>query len=160
MLLKNTTEDVQAGDQLIFDFGDGMQGEAQEFLMHEFNKDGNYTVVLTGIREFCTYETPIQFPVFTLKLPNVITPSLVDDKNDRLIIQYGVSDDGSFDGKTPADFNYKTSIVIYNRWGTVLYQNDDYHYDWKGDGLASGVYYYETTVEDHTTCKSWLHLVR
>jgi gliding motility-associated-like protein len=58
------------------------------------------------------------------------------------------------------DFGFKVSVVVYNRWGKILFETDDYQYDWNGEGLAAGIYYYEVNVQDHATCKSWLHIVR
>ena len=62
--------------------------------------------------------------------------------------------------RTPTDYGFKASVIIYNRWGEEVFQTDDYQYDWKGEGLAAGTYFYEVTVDQHSTCKSWLHLVK
>jgi gliding motility-associated-like protein len=50
--------------------------------------------------------------------PTVITPN-EDGLNDELIFP-GLS---AFEG---------SSIIIYNRWGSEVYRNDDYKNDWKG----------------------------
>jgi hypothetical protein len=71
------------------------------------------------------------------------------------MVQYGPDT-----GVTPATHGIKTSLIIYNRWGTIVYQNSDYQHDWSGEGFAPGVYYYEAEVENLATCKSWLHLLR
>lgn len=94
-------------------------------------------------------------PVFKLKIPNVITPGREDGANDKFIIQYG-----DREGDTPATYGYKTGLIIYNRWGSKVYEAADYQYNWEGAELAAGVYYYELTVEGHATCKSWLQLIK
>jgi hypothetical protein len=37
-------------------------------------------------------------------------------------------------------YNFRP-IVIYNRWGKVVYQNNQYNNDWDGRGVTDGVYY-------------------
>lgn len=150
----NLTDSLRYGDRMFFDFGDGLKADAEEG-EHEFEKDGLYAVKLVGVREFCVTEKIVPMPVFKLLIPNVITPRIMDDANDTFTIKLGDSN-----GATPADYGYKTSVTIYNRWGKEVYQSDDYQYDWDGNGLAAGIYYYEVSVDDHATCKSWIHLVK
>ena len=76
-------------------------------------------------------------------------------KNDVLTIQYG-----SVEGVTPGDYDFKVALKVYDRWGGIVYQTDDYQYDWSGRGLAGGIYYYEVSIAGHATCKSWLHLMK
>ncbi|CAG5077664.1 gliding motility-associated C-terminal domain-containing protein [Parvicella tangerina] len=66
--------------------------------------------------------------------PNVFTPN-GDGQNETFIIQY-------LNG-------YENSkLTVYNRWGKIVYMNEDYQDDWdgthykSGNKLASGVYYY------------------
>jgi uncharacterized repeat protein (TIGR01451 family)/gliding motility-associated-like protein len=52
------------------------------------------------------------------------------------------------------------SLEVYNRWGHLVYKNDDYHNDWDGkpntgisissdaNGLPDGTYYYVITTSD------------
>jgi gliding motility-associated-like protein/uncharacterized repeat protein (TIGR01451 family) len=50
------------------------------------------------------------------------------------------------------------SFEVYNRWGHLVYKNDDYHNDWngkpntgitiEGNGLPDGTYYYTIKVSD------------
>ncbi len=152
--VKSLTDSLLPGDQLFFDFDDRSTSDKEE-QGHEFDEDGMYAVKLVGVREFCVTEKVIPVPVFTLKIPNIITPAIEEGKNDTFTIQYG--DDPSI---TPSDFGFKVSLLILNRWGNKVFETDDYQYNWKGEGLAAGVYYYEVTVEGHSTCKSWIHVVK
>ncbi|MFN0049145.1 MAG: tandem-95 repeat protein, partial [Cytophagales bacterium] len=52
--------------------------------------------------------------------------------------------------KSPAD-SPKTSVVVYNRWGNLVYKSDEYQNDWNGkanqglkigEGVPDGTYYY------------------
>ncbi|MEP6737240.1 MAG: gliding motility-associated C-terminal domain-containing protein [Chryseolinea sp.] len=151
---KSTTDSLKAGDRLFFDFGDGNTSD-DTVGVHEFKKDGLYNVKLVAVRESCVTEVTIPIPVFKLLIPNVITPISNDGLNDKFVIQYG-----DVAGVTPLTYGFKTELTIYNRWGNQVYHSDDYHYDWAGDGLEGGVYYYDVTVEGHAVCKSWVHLMK
>lgn len=152
--VENLTDSLREGDRLFFDFGDGTTADS-ETVAHAYKKDGQYTVKLVAVREFCVSEKAVTLPFMTLKIPNVITPGKKDGKNDVFDIQFGQQE-----GVTPGDYGYQVSLVMYNRWGSVVYKTDDYRYDWSGEGLAAGIYYYEVTVADHAHCKSWVQVIR
>lgn len=78
---------------------------------------------------------PVQDTVKVIKIavPNAITPN-DDGKNDALVI----------DGIEQFPEN---DLVIFNRWGDVLYQSKPYKNDWRGTNqsgqdLPEGTYYY------------------
>lgn len=66
-------------------------------------------------------------------IPNVITPN-DDGFNDKFVI-------------TGIELFTKKEIVIYNRWGNVVFKTNDYQNDWDGEGNSAGVYYYVINVE-------------
>ncbi|MEO7989255.1 MAG: PKD domain-containing protein [Chryseolinea sp.] len=152
--VKNQTDSLLPGNHMFFDFGDGVTSENEE-QTHKYEQDGLYFVKLVGVNEFCVSEKIVPTPVFTLMLPNVITPSVKEGDNDVFSVQYGQQPE-----ITPNDFGYKVSLSIFNRWGNKVFETEDYQYDWSGEGLAPGVYYYEVTIEGHATCKSWLHILK
>lgn len=65
-------------------------------------------------------------PVVTV--PNVITPN-GDGWNDIFMIDYL----NQYDIR---------KLTIFNRWGTIVYQSDDYQNNWDGGNVADGVYFY------------------
>jgi len=65
-------------------------------------------------------------PVVTV--PNVMTPN-GDGWNDIFMIDYL----NQYDIK---------KLTIFNRWGTIVYQSDDYQNDWDGGDVSDGVYFY------------------
>ena len=79
-----------------------------------------------------------------LVIPNLITAN-GDHKNDVLFIQ----------GLTP-----NSKIMIYNRWGALVYSSNNYDNDWGGEGVSDSIYYYHLvagiTGEEH---KGWVHVV-
>lgn len=151
--VRNRTEDADDAE-MFFEFGDGESSDVPE-LSHRYEEEGVFEVKLTGRREFCVYEKSVTIPVFTVIVPNIITPEEHDGRNDTFVVQYG-----RVPGVTPADFGLKVSLVVYNRWGKKVYESEDYQYDWAGDGLPSGVYYYDVSVDSFEPCRSWLHLLK
>jgi hypothetical protein len=156
--VQDLTDSLAATDRLFFDFGDGTTADGLE-LEHEYENDGTYTIKLIAVRTIgnsvCVTENVQSIPVYTLKIPNVITPGNGDGLNQSLFIQYG-----KVKGATPLDFGFSTSVVIYNRWGSKVYESSDYKNDWTADGLASGIYFFEVTVQNHATCKSWVQVIK
>jgi gliding motility-associated-like protein len=80
--------------------------------------------------------TESQMPIVDIMLPDVITPN-GDGFNDKLVIQ------------RPA--GVKVKLVVFSRWGSAVYKNNDYQNDWDGkvsnggssnSDLAQGTYYY------------------
>jgi gliding motility-associated-like protein len=63
----------------------------------------------------------------TITIPNVFSPN-GDNINDFFRIR----------NLELYDFR---PLVIYNRWGSVVYQSDQYNNDWDGRGVPDGVYY-------------------
>lgn len=136
-----------------FDFGDGVTSEADEFT-HAYQADGEYTIRLLADKEFCTYQKSIELPVFTVRVPNVITPGVNDGLNDSFIIEYGEL------GQTPAAAGLKVALTIVNRWGRKVFESNNYQNDWTASGEEAGIYYYQITVGGYTTCKNWVHVIK
>ncbi|MCE2777616.1 MAG: gliding motility-associated C-terminal domain-containing protein, partial [Algoriphagus sp.] len=83
-------------------------------------------------------------------LSNVITPN-GDGKNDAFVIN-GL---GRF---------ASNEIVIFDRWGSHVFQKKGYQNDWAGQGLVAGTYFYILSVVDSngeaTEFKGWIQLIR
>lgn len=82
-----------------------------------------------------------------LFIPNIITPNN-DNKNDQFVIE-GISNKG-------------WTLEIYNRWGSLVYNTDNYKNDWNGGGLPSGMYFYHLKHPDKKDkrYKGWLKIFR
>ncbi len=140
ILLENNDPNQDA--EFLWSLGDG-NTTSEDSYTHEYERDGMYNVTLTAVREFCIHQQSFQVNITTIRVPNVITPTITGD-NDSFIIE------------APA----AVQLSIFNEWGKRVYQSGDYQNDWTGDGLAAGVYYYEANIIDETSCKGWVQLVK
>jgi gliding motility-associated-like protein len=77
-------------------------------------------------------------------IPNIFTPNK-DGINDTFIIQ----------GIVP----YST-LTIYNRWGTIVYQSSNYPNNWDGGNCTDGVYYYIVNTPNNKQYKGTVTILR
>lgn len=85
---------------------------------------------------------------YVIFVPNIFTPN-GDGKNDRFEI-VGLQ---HFPGST---------LMIYNRWGNVLYHSDNYQNTWDGGGQIPGTYYYVLLLKkgsESTVYKGWVQIL-
>ncbi len=139
---------------LFFDFGDGTTSDEIN-LSHQYQKDGTYQVKLVGITNGCIFDQVQNIPVYQLLVPNVFTPDQSQGINDSFKIKY--IDHPIVPGAEPS---VPVSIRVYNRWGKLVYSNNDYRNDWTAKDVDAGVYYYETEVRDVATCKGWVQIIK
>jgi hypothetical protein len=151
-LSANNLSDTE--ENLFFDFGDGTTSDEIKTI-HTFQKDGTYVVKLVGVKEDCVYEQTENVRIYQIMVPNVFTPDETIGFNDSFKIRYG-----EFPIVPGASPPAQLSVSIYNRWGKQVYQNPDYRNDWTAKDIEAGVYYYEVTIKDETTCKGWVHVIK
>lgn len=92
---------------------------------------GNYNIkVVTsnnGYTSESNYINCIQPEPPTIIIPNVFTPNL-DGVNDLFVI------------KNLLLYDHRP-VIIYNRWGGVVFESPMYNNDWDGSNVPDGVYY-------------------
>lgn len=93
---------------------------------------GEFTDTVTVIGSLCNGFQPI--------IPTVITPGNLDGKNDVLTIDF-------------LNVMYpECHVVIFNRWGSVVYESVGYNEPWngqfKGESLPMGTYFYKIELND------------
>jgi len=124
-----------------WDFGDGASSSGFG-VSHSYTDTGYYTVTLTaqndiGCSDVFTRILQVE-DAFKLFTPNAFSPN-ADNKNDKFSIKSrGVK---------------KFSIMIFNRWGEILFQTSDITDSWDGtfDGkeVQEGIYYYSVYGKDY-----------
>jgi gliding motility-associated-like protein len=75
-------------------------------------------------------------------LPNIITPN-GDQKNDKFVIDESLQ---------------RAAILIYNRYGKLVYQNPRYLNEWGSGNLISGNYFYQITLDCGDIFKGWVEV--
>jgi gliding motility-associated-like protein len=91
------------------------------------NVPGVFTVIIT---DDCMASGTFEF---TVNQCDVILPNIFSPNGD------GINDILYFDG---LEFLPKSILKVWNRWGQIVHESDNYQNDWKGDDLSEGVYYY------------------
>ena len=145
-----------------FTFGDGQYSNAQS-IIHTYSDTGYYNWQLIVKNTYgCSDTTKGKIYIqgyVTFVAPNIFTPNGdgVNDiwypiiKGDKLLI---------------SDFN----LLIYNRWGTQVFETNDINFGWDGnvkDGEASkdGVYFYtlffsNAKTDAKTSLKGFIQLIK
>jgi gliding motility-associated-like protein len=130
-------------------------------------RDAPYRMKFDGIKYTCygLLKTTLNIDVYVKSLtdgfidslvPNVFTPNN-DGKNDYFHI----------DAKPNYCFD-KFKMKIFNRWGTLMYESDDFLFQWNGTSkggtkLSEGVYYYVLDAsfkQSAFTKRGFVHLLR
>jgi gliding motility-associated-like protein len=117
-------------------FGDTATAVNNTNPSHTYPYGGHYAVTLIvksdkGCLDTTVVYIDVQYPIVA---PNIITPN-GDNINEFL------------EFKNLLYFK-NNKLWIYNRWGTLLYQSDDYKNNWTGKEYSDGTYYYILEVPD------------
>jgi gliding motility-associated-like protein len=82
----------------------------------------------------------INLEVCDLIIPNVFSPN-GDGQNDLFVI-------------TGLENFPNTHLTVFNRWGTIVYNNENYQNNWNGSECSDGTYYYIVNPNDERIEKS------
>ena len=124
---------------------DGYEGTfTDEHPVVTFSEEGIGGAQLTVLNEYgcdTTYTSRINVCAVRLKVPNIFTPNH-DGINDYFEI--GCLDQS---GKVMPlydlnEYFVSHKLVIFNRWGKIVYESTDYKNDWDGGKLPDGTYFY------------------
>lgn len=101
-----------------------------------FSEQGVYTISLSVRSDSgCVNATNQDFNVVSdIIAPNVITPNN-DNSNDFLVFKN-------------LEYHSGNHLVVFNRWGGKVYEQENYENDWDGGGKSEGTYFYILTVDD------------
>ncbi len=133
-----------------WDFGDGVTAEGEE-VTHVYANSGSYEVVLRGVQEVCEKVVIKNNSVELFKIPNLITPGDKNAVNDA----FAILDET---GRAPTS---TMSLQVFDRLGNNIYSSEDYRNDWQGEDVGTGYYYYYLDfLQEETSCKGWLHILK
>ena len=134
----------------------------QSYLWQDGNTASEYTVSNSGnyVLEIttalgCTYSDSIFVDTINCSIdtnytiPNVISPNN-DGSNDFFVID---------------NIPINSNLVIYNRWGDLVYESGNYQNNWNGvsnsgNNLVGGVYFYILKPISGEINKGFIHIIR
>lgn len=139
VLTVNFTNTSTNATGYLWEFGDGTTVPAPNNggKTHSYSAPGTYEVILTASNGICndTVHTTIvvlPFPPPELFIPNVFTPN-GDNANEEFWID--------------VKFGATISVLIFNRWGNLMYEMNDFSDRWNGKingtDVSDGVYFFK-----------------
>lgn len=151
---ENLSADTLGIDHFFWTFEHGVTSTLEQPVF-TYVETGDYYPSLTIYDDLgcdTVYVKDIRVEPVKLKIPSVFTPN-GDGINDTFVISLASGSDTPGDNKgntsrktpdeKPINTYYKsTDLVIFNRWGRVVYHSTDYQNDWDGGGLSDGTYFY------------------
>ncbi len=111
----------------------------------QVNRDLTFTYVPK--RTFCG-EDYFHYQICNDMGCDVTTVSIKVDCSDMVVVSgFSPNNDGINDYFTVSGIQqYENKVTVFNRWGNVVFEKENYENDWQGTyngaGLPSGVYYY------------------
>jgi gliding motility-associated-like protein len=108
------------------------EGETYMIGQHQLRQPGIYPVTLTS-HQGCDSLVLLHLEYYHVFIPNVFSPN--DD---------GINDVFSVLG---GEDMLESHIRIYDRWGNLIYQGDQWNGKWEDAALSPGVYTYQVRVE-------------
>lgn len=112
-----------------------------------FEEEGNMTITLTvTTNNGCSdsYSETIQV-LKSIKIPNIITPN-GDGLNDLFEI-------------VNLDLSKSSRLVVFDRWGKLVYNSNNYQNDWNAEKIEDGVYYFTLQLEGDKEFKGSLSIL-
>jgi len=111
-----------------WDFGDGNTSTIQN-PTHTYSAKGTYSVKLVVTDNNGCKDSIIQTHeiIANVLVPNIFTPNK-DGQNDLLVfsnLEY-----------------YENNLKVFNRWGNLIFEADNYKNDWDGGDASDGTYYF------------------
>jgi len=117
----------------------GSASSSPVYIFKELNP-GDYVIELE-IKNGCKSSVNIKAKSCIVQIPNIITPN-GDGINDyfKIILK---------DSKEAYYLSFPNStLIVLNRWGTKVFESNNYQNDWNGDGAPDGVYYWTLELQD------------
>ena len=140
-----TFENLSEGaETFVWDYGNGESFTDFEPDSYVYPDTGSFIITLYATQGECTENYSRRVIIEQVVPPNAISPN-DDSVNEKFIIP------SKLEG---------WQIEIYNRWGDVVYENENYTGDWGADDLPESVYHYLLISPYGTECRGWVKVMK
>lgn len=110
------------------------------------SKSGTYVIEVQFGDSIYSDSVEVKVESCDVTIPNIITPNN-DSINERFII--------------PRNNEFQYYLKVYNRWGKLVYQEENYQSNWNGEGLIDGIYFYHIMHSRiNQVYTGWLQILR
>lgn len=136
----NFSQNASGGNSYVWDFGNGLSITSSSPVNSNavYTNVGTYTVTLSAHNGVCStlssaLITVLPYPDAEIIVPNVFTPN-GDNANDyfALKVKYGAT----------------IHAQIFNRWGNLMTELNNFDDKWDGDNASPGVYFITYRITD------------
>lgn len=124
----------------LWNFGDGEFADGAS-VIHTYQDTGEYSVIYTVVNLNGCIDTLIRkvIVIRDIIIPNAFSPN-GDGYNDFFVLKY-------------LEIYPNSELLLFNRWGNLIYSNSNYKNDWDGENQPDGTYFY--IVNLGTTSKTF-----
>ncbi len=171
--------EVKSDDEVVnweWDFGNGETSKLEAPLYTYENMDedfesgmSEYNILLTLENEFkcdTVITKTLGMKEANIFIPNAIAPnsSSLASQVFALFDQVRTYDENAYGSKgAPIDYEYfSVDLVVFDRYGKVVYRESNYKGDWNGGGLNDGVYFYVAKLAGKYTTEEYhgaIHII-
>ncbi|MEM1137219.1 MAG: gliding motility-associated C-terminal domain-containing protein [Bacteroidota bacterium] len=134
----------EGADTFLWDLGNGVQITDVTPELYTYPDTGNYIITLYATQGECTENFSRRVLVEQVVPPNAISPNN-DDINEHFIIP---------------SRREGWQLEIFNKWGEVVYESENYKGEWGAKDLPNAVYHYRLVSPFGAECKGWVKVLK
>jgi gliding motility-associated-like protein len=134
----------EGADAFLWNFGNGEQSTSVNPELFAYQDTGRYIITLFATQGECTENYSQQVLIEQVVPPNAFSPN-DDNINETFVIP------SKKEG---------WQIEIFNRWGDLIYENDNYKDQWGAEELPEAIYHYILISPLGAECKGWVKVFK
>ena len=128
---------------------DGNLYSTENIISLPAQNDSLFIFLIATNEENCSDTTWLTFSDLNWGIANIITPNH-DGTNDFFVFNF--------------DLGPCIDLIVYNRWGTVIYENSNYQNDWNGENksgkeISDGTYFYIVNLCDYAQVAGYITIM-
>ncbi len=135
----------------VWNYGDGSPLDTTLNPSYTFPGSGSFNVTLKVTQGNCVDSLTKAISIEPCILPDLVVPNVFTPNGD------GNNDLFKIDGLR---YYPKSQLLVFSRWGNIVYKSDDYLNNWDGGNAADGVYYYILSLKNGKSFSGTVTIVR